>query len=287
MKRRCPNVHCNSEPSLISGQTGNDPRFKRIIRKGYFYRARDRRKISRYLCRRCGKYFSSSTHSPDYRQKKRDLNPLIQELFASGLSQRRMAIYLRVNSKTIIRKFQLLANRARAEHLLRLENLKANPISRIQFDDLETFEHTKCKPLSVCLAVDQETREIVTFQVSKIPARGLLAKVSRQKYGLRKDERSHGWTQLFQTLVPLITPHGLIESDKNPHYPRFIKQHLPGVSQLPISQVPARCFRRNKRGQLKLIPIKLIHPVLPLVIPERTHPLLISPAYQFLRHLHR
>ena len=32
-----------------------------------------------------------------------------------------------------------------------------NPAMEIQFDDLETHEHTKCKPLSVALAVERKT----------------------------------------------------------------------------------------------------------------------------------
>ena len=229
MKRRCPNPHCSLEPSLISGEITEDPRFKTIVRKGYFYRARDRRRITRYRCQRCGKHFSSSTHSPDYRQKKRDLNPSILKLFASGVSQRRMARILGVNPKTIVRKFYLLANRAHQQHLMRIARLRPQSISAVQFDDLETFEHTKCKPLSVSIAVDKKTREIIAFEVSRMPASGLLARVSNQKYGPRKDERPAGWNRLFQTLRSLVHPMGVVESDQNPHYPRFVMKHLKTV----------------------------------------------------------
>ena len=77
-----------------------------------------------------------------------------------------MALLLQVNPKTVVRKFRIMAARARAEHEVRLGELAKAPISEIQFDDLETFEHTKCKPLSVTLAVSKKTREILGFQVS-------------------------------------------------------------------------------------------------------------------------
>ncbi len=248
MKRRCPNPHCHLEPSLLPGGISEDPRFKTIVRKGYFYRTRDRRRITRYRCQRCGKHFSSSTHSPDYRQKKRDLNPSILKLFASGVSQRRMARILDVNTKTIVRKFHLLANRAHQEHLMRIERLRPQSISAVQFDDLETFEHTKCKPLSVSLAVNKETRELLAFEVSRIPARGHLAKISRRKYGHRKDERPIAWTRLFETLQPIVKTGAIVESDENPHYPRFVMKHMPGMVHL---RYPGARGAITGQGELK------------------------------------
>jgi transposase-like protein len=235
MRRCCPNPNCKSEPSLLRRESFQDPRFKLIIRKGAFYRARDRRFITKYLCKRCGRNFSSSTHSPDYRQKKRDLNPIIVKQFASGTSQRRLAILLQVNPKTIVRKFRIMAARARAEHEERLKELSRAPLTEIQFDDLETFEHTKCKPLSVSLAVDKKTREILSFQVSRMPAKGRLAEISRRKYGYRKDERGKGWDRLFRVLSPITKPEACVESDQNPHYPRFLRRHLREVEHVQHS----------------------------------------------------
>jgi hypothetical protein len=143
-----------------------------------------------------------------------------------------MARLLQVNPKTIARKFRIMAARARAEHRLRLNELAQSPISEIQFDDLETFEHTKCKPLSVTLAVNKKTREILGFQVSRMPASGRLAEISRRKYGYRKDERPKGWDLLFRTLNPLVHAGSILESDQNPHYPKFIKRHLKNVGHI-------------------------------------------------------
>ncbi len=106
-------------------------------------------------------------------------------------------------------------------------------IKHIQFDDLETAEHTKCKPLSVTLAVRNKSREIQDFQVKRMPAKGLLSKIARRKYGIRKDERPDGWNQLFKNLKPLLHPEALCESDENPHYPKISEETLSPCKAYP------------------------------------------------------
>lgn len=96
----------------------------------------------------------------------------------------------------------------------------------IEFDDLETFEHTKCKPLSVTLAVQSRTRRILGLEVSRIPAKGLLVNKAK-KYGPRPDERAWGRARLFHNLKNLISEDAVIKSDSNPHYPSDVKRHFP------------------------------------------------------------
>ncbi|MBU6154710.1 MAG: hypothetical protein KGP28_10450 [Bdellovibrionales bacterium] len=105
-----------------------------------------------------------------------------------------------------------------------------NPLKEVEFDDLETFEHTKCKPLSVVLAVEPGRRKIINFAVSKMPAKGPLSKISRKKYGPRRDERKQGWNEVLSGLAPLLSPTGVLRSDDNPHYPKLVKKHLPGIT---------------------------------------------------------
>jgi hypothetical protein len=97
----------------------------------------------------------------------------------------------------------------------------------VQFDDLETSEHTKLKPLSVALAVDPDTRKILGFQVSRMPARGTQAKIALRKYGNRRDERKLGWSRLFKSLVPVVRVDGEFLSDQNPHYPAALRAYFP------------------------------------------------------------
>jgi ribosomal protein L13E len=148
------------------------------------------------------------------------------ELLVSGVSQRRAAKLLRVNRKTIVRKFIFLGLHAK-EYLL-LTNREKPKATAVQFDDLETFEHTKCKPLSLTMVVEEGTRRILGFRVSQMPANGLLAAISRKKYGLRPDHRRKGREELFTEVKEFIFPGATIKSDQNPHYVKDVKKHFPG-----------------------------------------------------------
>jgi hypothetical protein len=118
-----------------------------------------------------------------------------------------------------------MATQARHQNLL--DRLRHPVVSEWQFDDLETIEHTKLKPLSVTLAVEKKTRFILGFEVSKMPAKGRLAEKSARKYGPRKDERSESRNRLFRRIKRGIYPLSLVRSDQNPHYPESVKTHFP------------------------------------------------------------
>jgi hypothetical protein len=60
-----------------------------------------------------------------------------------------------------------------------------------------------------------------------MPAKGLLARKSFLKYGLREDERSEAREFLLNQVSNITTNIGVIKSDQNPHYPIEIKKHLP------------------------------------------------------------
>jgi hypothetical protein len=133
-----------------------------------------------------------------------------------------------VNRKTVVRRFRYLAEQERIKHeAWMIEQYKNQPLSVIQFDDLETAEHSKCKPLSVSLAIDPIDRKILNFKVSQMPAKGHLAKIAVEKYGYRSDQRPLGWDQMMMELVPFVTKDARFCSDENPHYPKFIFRHHP------------------------------------------------------------
>jgi len=125
----------------------------------------------------------------------------------------------------VVRKFLFLSSQAHLELIKMNQN---NPLAEtIEFDDMESFEHTKCKPLSIALVVESKTRKILGFNVSQMPAKGKLAAISVKKYGPRADHRSRATEQLFLKLTPFIHPQALIKSDQNPHYINDIKTHFP------------------------------------------------------------
>jgi transposase-like protein len=220
---------------------------------GFFVRGSDRKRIQRFRCKRCGHIFSDATFQECYRQKKRRINPRVYELLCSGVSQRRSARLLKVTRKTIARKLIFLAQK------LRLENekhfLRGPLIEEFQFDDLETFEHTKLKPLSVTMAVEKRTRRILGFEVSSMPAKGHLAKLSLKKYGPRPDLRSEGRKKLFTHLKEKVLSRALIESDSSPHYPRDVKEFFPHATHKTTLGGRAAVVGQGELKKLKFDPL--------------------------------
>jgi hypothetical protein len=138
---------------------------------------------------------------------------------------RRAARLLHITRSTVARKLKFLGSDSR--FLLEAHNLEKPKAEVIEFDDMEVFEHTKCKPLSITLAVESKTRRILGIEVSQMPAKGRLVKKAFKKYGSRRDFRSQGRAKLFERIRPLITEDALIKSDSNPHYPSDVKKYFP------------------------------------------------------------
>lgn len=220
MNYKCPNKYCVLELNL-------GPRSKLIVRNGHYKRKSDGRKIEKFFCRMCGNYFSKATFSDQYNQKVRRINYSLNRLLVSGVSQRRAAKLLLVSRSTVERRFRFLAEKSRREHFLFIQRYRTNPLDAVQFDDLETSIHTKCKPASVALAVEPNSRKILDFQVSEMPAKGHLVKIAKAKYGSRPDRRGVGWDQLMQNLLPVLNRRATLLSDQNPHYPHYVKRHHP------------------------------------------------------------
>ena len=216
MKPFCP--YCALSPASSDHRSA-------ILRRGFFARKSDGQNLQRFYCQTCRRGFSHATFNSSYRQNKRHLNEKLRKLLCSGVSQRRSAIILSVSKTTIERKVLFVAREAQLR--FELDNAVAQPAERVQFDDQETFEHTKCKPLSITLAVENKKRRILGFDVSTMAANGHLAKIALKKYGPRKDTRKQARRALFKKLKPLMTSDVLLESDQNPHYRPDVKKVLP------------------------------------------------------------
>jgi len=221
---------------------------KKVVRFGHFYRTSDKKWIQRYKCAFCGRYFSAATNAPCFGQNKRHKNIKVYRLLVSGVSQRRIARLLNIHMITVARKLEFLGLMARRKNLkMRRRN---GLVQELQFDDLETIEHTKLKPLSVTLAVEKRSRFMLGFELSRMPAKGLLAKKARKKYGLRKDERALGRDRLFRRIKKFIAHDATLESDENPHYPSDVKKHFPNC-QHETTKGQRGCV--SGQGELKKI----------------------------------
>ena len=195
------------------------------FRHGSFSRRSDGRSIPRFRCKTCKKSFSLATDDPAYYQKKRHLNYKCGYMLSSCMSMRRVALVLGIHPITVGRKLEYLAHQFRLNKDTMIDDLSL--ITAIQFDELITIEHTKCKPLSVALAVSEKTRKIIGFKVSQTPATGHLARISRRKYGHRQDCRLEGMHALFKELKSELSPTITIKSDECPFYHGVVKTYFP------------------------------------------------------------
>lgn len=217
MKIQCPKCHSHFRRS--------DYTHRPVVKFGSFYRTSDRKLVQRYFCKLCNLHFSVATLFYCYRQKKRQFNQKVARLLVAGVSLRETARVLKLNKKTVVRKMLHMGQRAQT----RIEKLNQNrrKSSTLEFDDLETFEHTKCKPVSVSLAVESKTRWAIGYEVAQMPAKGLLVAKSLRKYGKRADERPQARKRLFTRIQSYIEPEALIKSDENPHYLMDIRRFFP------------------------------------------------------------
>jgi hypothetical protein len=179
----------------------------------------------------CLKTFSKATFDSCYRQKKRQKNLPLARLLASGCTKRRSARLLQISRKTVARKLRFLGGIASFDLAVQTAQSK---VMEMEFDDLETFEHTKCKPVSITLAVEAKTRRILGFRVARFAAKGLLAKKARKKYGYRQDERFQRRKELFLELAPIVQDGAIIRSDSNPYYKSDVRKHFPRAHHITV-----------------------------------------------------
>jgi transposase-like protein len=202
-----------------------------IVRDGFFYRADDSQFIQRLKCKVCAKKFSAATSKATYRQKKRRINPIVRRSFASNMCPRDIAELVGVNVKTVFARlrWQAVLSREKNRRFLREYIDQYGPIKTVQFDDLLTFEHTKCKPLSIPVAVIDGVRVPIGFRVASIPAFGHLAVISRKRYGRREDQSRRERQALFAELKSILPPDVHFKTDGHEHYATLIKQHFPSA----------------------------------------------------------
>lgn len=216
MRPACPRCRPNANLS--------DSRHQ-VVRAGFFRRKSDSKTIQRLRCKTCRMHFSYASSHPCFRQHKRHINDRLNKFLCSAGSQRRAARIFHISRTTVLRKLVFLGQKALAE--LRSGDVQIRNVKIMEFDDLETFEHTKYKPLSITVAVADKKRRLLDFEVSQMPAKGMLAAKAIKKYGYRKDRRDEGRRELFTRLKGKLDEEILIKSDENPHYIADVKTYFP------------------------------------------------------------
>ncbi len=202
-----------------------------VIKKGsYQTKSRGESAIPRFFCRACGRHFSAQTADVSYRHRRPELNRLVYSLLASGVSQRRIARLLGTTQVTVARKLIRIGAFAAAFQKEALR--RRGPVKVAVFDEMETFEHSKCKPVAIALAVEEGSRWLIHARAAKMPAKGLLAAVARRRYGHRPDHRRFALTDVLLAVGNSRIQDLVVKSDQCPRYPRLVKALLPGATHL-------------------------------------------------------
>jgi len=220
----------------------------RIVRFGFFRRREDGRRIQRFRCQTCRRTFSTATFQPTYRQKKRRINATIERLLTRKMNLSHIATFLRVAKTTVTRKLIFLGRARWAEFASGAGTPRQ--LLHVQFDEMQTSVHTKCKPVSIPMAVDAKTYKVVAFDVCSMPAQHPLVEISLRKYGPRKDERPEAIARVLAQVAPMIGRGGTVTTDMAPRYPGPIARIIPHAQHLAHR---SRKARRAGQGELKKI----------------------------------
>ncbi len=196
-----------------------------IIKRGFYRRPSDQKKVQRYQCRVCKISFSEQTYAVDYRQQKRWFNQSCFITLCSGVSQRRAAYIFSVVPRTIARRVKKFGEVCE-KNLTKYREQRAK-VNAVEFDELESFIHTKLKPVTIPIAVEKKTRKVLAISIGNIGAKGHLKQISIQKYGRRPSERLSALKSMAKDLKACIAPKARIGSDKCPLYPKLVRDCFP------------------------------------------------------------
>ncbi|NDF16130.1 hypothetical protein EB061_12565 [bacterium] len=194
-------------------------------RNSFYLRKADATKVTQYRCFSCRLTWTDHTENLEKRQKLRSVNEALGRLLCSNVSMRRAAILLGINRKTVARRVPYLAEKAKQMQLQALP--QKVPTSEVYLDELITFEHTRCKPVAVCVAVSKE-RKILALSVSPMPAIGKnLKKIALKKYGKRPNLRRKGITSCLRAIPAHVVEGTVFKSDEETSYAVLIRHHFP------------------------------------------------------------
>ena len=184
-----------------------------FAKKGWIKRKNMSKKIRQYRCKACGTRFTANSLKSTVNQKKPKLNDQIMSLYCEGNTLRGIARILKVSYQTVVRKWRFMANKARVRHEVALGH-KEIVTQYIQFDQIETFEHTKERPLGIALSIRAKTGQILSAKVCRIPIRALsISKEKIKAYNKRSDRKEAFYKMLYETKQALDKGYSVMACD--------------------------------------------------------------------------
>ncbi len=172
-----------------------------------------RGKTLRYKCKGCNKTFTKRNSSINYRHRKQHLREAITKMYCERMSLRGIARTLNVSYPTVVKYFRENAELARKSNRKRLSE-KGLVTSYVQFDQLETYEHTKRKPVGIQLSIRHKTGEIISAKAGYIPVRALaVSKAYSTKWNKMANQSNHTIKMIQETKKALNTKGSTISCD--------------------------------------------------------------------------
>ena len=217
--RICPNKDCKNH---------HTPSFD-FCKDGFHQRTMGKKeKVQKYRCKACGKRFHGTYGRLTYRQKKPEINSKFLRTYTAGVSFRRTAFLLRVNRKTLAQRIISHVAFFRKKHEQSLQDTDLFFGTRYSFDEMESKVGSKKNPVSISIAVNEDSGRIVDIQVSKMPLKGrIIEKIKKQglPIPIREDFRPEGRVNALGAIA--IAANGdpiTIFTDGGTSYPDLISQ---------------------------------------------------------------
>lgn len=215
----CPNPKCDSRA---------DPSTWRCVKKGFFFRHQVPRKVQRYRCTHCGRYFSTPTFSVNYWLRRPELLAPTFHRLVSCAAFRQIAREFEVSHSTI----RALSDRLGRHCLLFHEQSrpKTCPTEPVVLDGFRTFEHSQYWPMDLNLVVGQSLF-VYGFNDAELRRSGTMRRSQRErrfeleeKHG-RPDPRATE-KQVEKLLRRVVPPEGhvVVRSDEHQAYPRAMSR---------------------------------------------------------------
>jgi hypothetical protein len=211
----CPNPGCESHAA---------PGTWRWKRKGFYERLHGPRRVQRYVCRCCGRNFSSQTFSTCYWLKHPRRLPALFHRLVGCSALRQIAREFGLAHSSVQRQAERLGRHC----LLWLEALRpgGTPAEPLVLDGFRTFEHSHYWPFDLNLLVGV-SHYVYGFQDAELRRSGTMRPAQRVRRAAL--ERAHGRPDPAATrgaveeLVGRVVPPGaavVIESDEHRAYPQ-------------------------------------------------------------------
>jgi len=215
----CPNPNCSHHENPQKGF---------YLRRGTYRTKHDLRDVPRYSCKGCGRWFNSRSLGGKAGQHKPQINKAVMGLICSGVTIRRAAVLVGVARKTVDRKVRWLSEQARKAHLDFLAR-DSSKTGYVQMDEMETYEHSTLKPLSIILAVRPKTGQIISASVAPMNCHGVMAGKSRDIYGVRADRRNEVFRESLRSVMMVAKHTMTISTDGKDTYRPAIREMIPSA----------------------------------------------------------